>query len=164
MQENKFKKLNGVQLAYLAGFLEGSGCFLVQIVPGNYYKYKNTIKMSIVFYQRKDKHWFLLQLRNLIGVGVIRSRSDGMLEYLITGLNLVGKFLEMLFPYLILKKTLAILIFRIIKELNAVKNEANFLEVCKLVDKIADHTYSKKRRNTFLTVKNTLLLPVETEE
>jgi hypothetical protein len=87
-----------------------------------------------------------------------------MLEYSIFGKTLVNKFLEMIFPYLILKKNLATLIFRIIKKLNVVKTEADFLEVCKLVDEIADRTYSKKRKNTFLTVKNSLLLPVETEK
>lgn len=97
-------------------------------------------------------------------MGIIRFRKDEMLEYTITGLGLVNKFLEMLFPYLILKKNLAVLIFRIIRGLNDVKDEAGFLEVCKLVDKVADHTYSKKRKNTSLTVKNSLLLPVETEE
>jgi hypothetical protein len=87
-----------------------------------------------------------------------------MLEYSISGLSLVNNFLGMLFPHLILKKNLAVLIFRIIRGLNDVKNEADFLEVCKLVDKVADHTYSKKRKNTSLSVKNSLLLPVETEE
>ena len=164
MQKNQFKKLNNEQLAYLAGFLEADGCFLVQIVPGARYRYKHTIRISIVFYQKKDKHWYFLQLKNLIGVGIIRFRKDEMLEYTITGLGLVNKFLEMLFPYLILKKNLAVLIFRIIRGLNDVKDEAGFLEVCKLVDKVADHTYSKKRKNTSLTVKNSLLLPVETEE
>mgnify|MGYP003950315097 CR=1 FL=1 len=163
MQKDQFKQLNNEQLAYLAGFLEADGCFLVQIIPGRY-KYKYTIRVSIVFYQKKDKHWYFLHLKNLVGVGSIRFRNDGMLEYSITGLSLVNRFLEMLFPHLILKKNLAVLIFRIIKGLVDVKNEADFLEVCKLVDKVADHTYSKKRKNTSLTVKNSLLLPVETEE
>jgi hypothetical protein len=99
-----------------------------------------------------------------VGVGNIRLRKDGMLEYSILGLNMTRKFLEMVYPYLILKKTLASLVFQIIKKLNVVQNEADFLEVCRLVDKVAEHTYSKKRKNTSLIVQNSLILPVETEK
>ena len=164
MQKFKFNELNNEQLAYLAGFLEGTGCFLVQIVKGAQYRYKYTIRVSIVFYQKKDKHWYFIQLKNLIGIGSIRFHNDGMLEYSITGLSPTRKFLGMIFPYLILKKNLAVLIFRIIDGLNDVKNEADFLEVCKLVDKVADHTYSRKRKNTSSIVRDSLSLPVETEK
>ena len=163
MQKNKFKELNNEQLAYLAGFLEGDGCFLVQIVKGEQYKYKYTVRFSIVFYQKKSKHWFFLKLKDLLGIGNIRSRNDGMLEYSITGSCMVEKFLKLIFPHLILKKNLAVLIFQIINALNVVQSEADFIEVCELVDKVAEHTYSKKRKNTSLVVKNSLLLPVETE-
>lgn len=87
-----------------------------------------------------------------------------MIEYSIAGKNLVEKFLKKLFPFLIIKKNLAVLFFQIIEKLRNVQNEADFLEVCKLVDKVAEHTYSKKRKNTFLMVKNNLVLPVETEK
>lgn len=164
MQKNKFKKLSNEQLAYLAGFLEGDGCILVQIVKGIQYKFKYTIRINIVFYQKKDKHWFFIKLKELVGVGSIRFRKDGMVEYTISGMNLVKKFLELVFPYLVLKKNLAVLVFRIIGMLNDVQNEADFIEVCKLVDKVAEHTYSKKRKNTSKIVENDLVLPVETEK
>lgn len=164
MQKDKFKELNNEQLAYLAGFLEGDGCILAQIVKGAQYRYKYTIRIGIVFYQKKDKHWFFLKLKELIGVGSIRFRNDNMVEYAIFGVKMVKSFLELLFPYLILKKNLAVLVFRIIKMLNDVQNEVDFLEVCKLVDKVAEHTYSKKRKNTSSVVENSLILPVETEK
>jgi len=77
---------------------------------------------------------------------------------------MVKSFLTLLFPFLILKKDLAALIFQIIDMLNDVQNEVSFLEACKLVDKVAEHTYSKKRKNTFSVVRNSLVLPVETEK
>jgi hypothetical protein len=164
MQKEKFKELNNEQLAYLAGFLEGDGCILAQIVKGGQYRYKYTIRLNVVFYQKKNKHWYFLKLKELIGVGSIRFRNGDMIEYSISGAKMVNSFLGLLFPYLILKKNLAVLIFQIIKALNDVQNEADFLEVCKLVDKVAEHTYSKKRKNTSLVVKNSLILPVETEK
>lgn len=162
--QKRFNDLNKEQAAYLAGFLEGNGCILVQIVKGSQYKYKHTIRVSVVFYQKKDKHWYFLKIKDIVGLGTIRFRKDGMIEYSIVGANLVKKFLEKLYPFLILKKNLASLVFRIVDGLNVVQNEADFLEVCKLVDKVAEHTYSKKRKNTLLTVKNSLILPVETEK
>ena len=42
--------------------------------------------------------------------------------------------------------------------------EAHFLEAFKLIDKVAELTYSKNRKNTLLSVQNSLKLPVETEK
>jgi hypothetical protein len=164
MDKKIIKRLSKEELAYLAGFLEGGGCILAQIVKGANYKYKHTIRLSIVFYQRKDKHWFFLWMQKKIGIGSIRIRKDGMAEYAVVGISLVKSFLELLFPYLILKKNLAVLIFRIIERLDVMQTEADFIEVCHLVDKVAEHTYSKGRKNTAAVVKEALVLPVETEK
>jgi hypothetical protein len=51
----QFKKLDEKQLAYLAGFLEADGSILVQLVKGPY-KYNYAVRISVVFYQRKDRH------------------------------------------------------------------------------------------------------------
>jgi intein/homing endonuclease len=56
MDKKIIKNLSKEDLAYLAGFLEGDGCILAQIVKGKAYKYKYTVRLSVVFYQRKDKH------------------------------------------------------------------------------------------------------------
>lgn len=162
-QKKMLNKLTTEELAYIAGFLEGDGCILVQIVKGNY-KYKHTIRIGIVFYQKKDKHWFFIWLKDKIGCGTIRIKKDFMIEYSIFGLNPVKSLLKLLLPYLKLKKTLAILVFRIVESFERVKTEADFLEVCKLVDEVAEHTYSKRRINTSSTVRENLGLPVETEE
>lgn len=157
-------KLTREELAYIAGFLEGDGCLLAQIVKGTAYKYKFTIRLGIVFYQKKDKHWFFLWLRKKVGQGTIRFRKDGMMEYSLNNMSFVKDFLKALLPYLVLKKRLAILFFEIIEAYDKVQTEADFLEVCKLVDKAAEHTYSKRRVNTALIVGESLGLPVETEK
>lgn len=164
MLSKKLNVLTQAELAYIAGFLEGDGCLLAQIVRGNSYRYKHTIRLGIIFYQKKDKHWFFLWLKKKIGVGVIRLRKDNMLEYSIIGLAIVKFFLKKLLPYLILKKNLAVLFFEIIEASEKVQTEADFLEVCKLVDKAAEHTYSKGRTHTASSVRESLGLPVETEK
>ena len=40
---------------YIAGFLDGDGSILTQLVKGSNYKYNFTIRVSIVFYQKTKK-------------------------------------------------------------------------------------------------------------
>lgn len=54
--QKRFNDLSKEQKAYIAGFLDGNGCILAQIVKRDQYKYKHTIRLSVVFYQKKDKH------------------------------------------------------------------------------------------------------------
>jgi len=50
------QKIKDIDLAYIAGFLDGDGSLIAQIVKGDNYKYKYGIRLSIVFYQYKKKH------------------------------------------------------------------------------------------------------------
>ena len=56
LASNSFKD----NLPYIAGFLDGDGCVLAQIVRGSDYKYKHTIRVSITFFQKKSRYWFIL--------------------------------------------------------------------------------------------------------
>lgn len=159
-----YKELKIEDLAYIAGFLDGDGCILTQIVKGKTYKYKHTIRFSIVFYQKKNNHWFLIWLQKKISKGNIRIRKDDMAELCILGSIPVKELLVLLMPYLIIKKNLAKLVIDIIENVKNVSSEASFIEVCKLVDKTAEYTYSKKRTITAITVQETFKLPVETVE
>ena len=42
--------------AYIAGFIDGDGCILSQIIKREDYKYKFQIRVSITFYQKKKRH------------------------------------------------------------------------------------------------------------
>jgi hypothetical protein len=85
-----------------------------------------------------------------------------MSEYTITGFPLVGDLLTLIYPFLKIKRPVAKLILRIIDEVKTVNSKEHFLEVCKLVDKVAQFTDSKKRKNTSQVVKCVLFPPVET--
>ena len=156
-------KLTKEELIYLAGFIDGDGCILSQIIPRKDYKWKFQIRVSITFYQKKTRHWFILWLHKKLKHGVIRIRNDNMSEYTITGYTLVKNLLTDLYPYLRIKRPIAKLILKIIDEVKTVDNKQHFLEVCKLVDKVAQFTDSKKRKNTSHLVKTILFPPVETE-
>ena len=158
-------KLTEADLHYLAGFLDGNGSIMAQIVKDSSYKYGYSIRVTICFYQKTKRHWFLLKLRKLLGKEwKVKKRNDGMSELYITGFKPVRNLLITLQPYLRLKPRLSKLVLEIIDEYSQVQTEADFLEVCKKIDKTAEYTDSKERKNTYSSVKAYLNSPVETEK
>ena len=158
-------KLTLEEISYLAGFLDGDGSIMAQIVKNSSYKYGHTVRVTICFYQKTTRHWFLLKLRKMLGKEwKIRKRNDGMSELSITGFTPVQNFLSTFQNHLRLKSRLAKLVLQIIEEYTHVQTEADFLEVCKKIDKTAEYTDSKKRKHTYSSVKVYLNSPVETEK
>lgn len=51
----KLLNLTELEWAYLAGFLDGDGALIAQLVKGEY-KYLYRIRVSIVFFQSKSRH------------------------------------------------------------------------------------------------------------
>ena len=165
MRLKKINKLTSNELAYIAGFLDGDGSIMAQIVKGNTYKYGYTIRVTVVFYQKTKRHWYLIKLRKLLGLEwSLKKRNDGMSELSQTGFTPVKNFLTIIKPYLMLKPRLALLVLQIIDEYSQVQSEADFLKVCQKVDKTAEYTDSKKRKHTYSSVKAYLNSPVETEK
>ena len=41
---------------------------MVQIVKNKTYKYGHTIRVTVCFYQKTTRHWFLIKLRKLLGL------------------------------------------------------------------------------------------------
>lgn len=141
---------------YIAGFLDGDGSIHVQIVKGKAYRYGFTIRTTVCFYQKKNRHWFILWLQKTIKQGRVRIRKDGISEYTLTGFKPVKHFLEEIGPFLRIKKPLARMTCAIIERYQNIHTEADFREVCELVDKTAEYTDSKKRIYTASVVKEFL--------
>ena len=151
------KKLSIEEKSYIAGFLDGDGSIFAQIVRGSSYKYNFRIRVSIGFYQKKNKHWFMLKLKKLLGgYGYLRIRKDGVSELVISGVGPVKLVLSQIKDFLILKKKNASLILKIIEKKKKVNSEIEFIEVCKLVDQVAELNYSKNRTITSEVVKKSL--------
>jgi hypothetical protein len=85
-----------------------------------------------------------------------------MSEYTITGNTPVKQLLELLYPFLIIKRPTAKLVIKIIDLVKTVHNKETFLEVCQLVDKLSQFTDSIQRKNTSQLVESILFTPVET--
>ena len=159
--------MSSEELAYIAGFLDGDGCVMAQLVRRKDYIYGYQIRTSVVFYQKSRNQWILQWLKDRINIGYIRHRKDGMTEYSIVGLREVVSVLNILLPYLRLKKELAEQVIRLIGEHPKRMTPGKLIRMSKLVDATAQFNYSKKRTNTSKTVRayleNINLIPVETE-
>lgn len=138
-------------LSYIAGFLEGDGCLMAQLIRRQDYVYGYQIRLSIVFYQKTKHRYFLEWLKSKLKLGYVRDRNDDMSEYTIVGLKEVASVLKLFLPYLRLKKRLAHLLMRI-SRLPQRPTPKELIRYAKLVDQSAGFNYSKKRTNRLETL------------
>ena len=150
------KELTAEERFYLAGFLDADGSIFAQIVRGNDLKYNYRIRVSIGFYQNKRYNWFFKKLQKDLKCGSIRTKADGVSEYVITAANPVRNLLVQLKDCLVLKKRQANLVLEILEKKKQLQSKSDFLEVCRLTDKVADLNYSKKRTITAKIVEKVL--------
>ncbi len=97
-----------VGLAYIAGFLDGDGSLMLQIKKrkdGNISRKR--FMATICFYQdsRHDKSLFWIQ--QVLGIGYISKRNDGITELRINGYGQIERILKLLSPYIRFKSVQA---------------------------------------------------------
>ena len=143
--------ISSTKRAYLAGFLDGDGSIYVQAKPNKTYHYGFQIASYVVLYQSKKGAENFKKLCSLIGLGYIRERNDGILEYIIGKEKSIKAFLNIVAPYVLLKKRQVKLILEIIERKALVKNRKDFVCLMKLVDRFRELNYSKKRITRILT-------------
>ena len=131
--------------SYVAGFLDGDGCIMAQLVRRKDYALGYQIRTSIVFYQKNIHKEILYWLMKKIKYGYIRDRKDGMFEYTIVGLKETLKILNLLLPYLRLKKKVAKTVIKIIENHPKKLNKTALIRLSYLVDETANYNYSKRR-------------------
>jgi hypothetical protein len=145
------KNFSSAQKAYLAGFLDGDGSIYVRLKPNPTYKYGFQVAPYIVFFQsNKDKDNFQ-QICDLIGLGHLRERKDGILEYIISKQDSIKLLLKTVKPYSILKKRQIKLMIKILNRKERVKNKNDFKVLANMVDSFRELNYSKKRKRRILT-------------
>jgi intein-encoded DNA endonuclease-like protein len=142
--------LKDEEKAYIAGFLDGDGSIMAQLISRKDYRLRYQIRVSVVFYQKSSHQDFLLWLKEQLGYGYVRMRNDGMSEYTIVGFREVAYVLTLLYPFLRLKKVLAKDVLELIKVHPEQRKMtvSKLISLSKLVDKTATFNYSKKRTNT----------------
>jgi len=148
--------LSVAQRAYMAGFLDGDGSVYVRLKPNKAYKYQYQVAPNIVFFQSMKDRRGLEKMQQITGVGYLRNRKDGIVEYTIGDMSSMVALLKSIYPYLCLKKRQAKLMMRILNSKEKVKNVNDFLKLCSLIDRFQQLNYSKRRIQTYSAVEKTL--------
>ena len=143
--------LSLTQKAYLAGFLDGDGSIYVRLKPNPTYRYGFQIAPYIVLFQSRKGKVNFEKLCSLIGLGYLRDRKDGVLEYIINRKENLRLFLDAIEPYAVLKKKQVVLMKKILDAKEKIKNKADFEKLAKLIDSFRELNYSKKRKKRTLT-------------
>ncbi len=131
-----------IDLAYIAGFLDGDGSLMLQIKKRKDGKIGIRFMPTICFYQdsRHDKPLFWI--RDMFEIGYLSKRNDGMTELRINGYRQVRNILTSLLPHIRFKKFQA----------EALQN------ACKILSKGTIRTLEKKELihlvNLILVIQN----------
>lgn len=143
---------SNIDLAYIAGFLDGDGSVMLQIKKRADGKSKIRFMATICFYQdtRHEKELFWIQ--KVLSIGYISRRNDGMSELRVNGYKTVGEILKNLIPYIRFKKIQAKALLESCKILSKTKfNMLNSEQLAKLVDLvlvIQNENYITKKKKT----------------
>ena len=141
-------KISSTTKAYIAGFLDGDGCIMFQLVRRKDYIYGFQIRASIVFYQKTINRHHLEWIKRILRHGYIRDRNDDMTEYTIVGFKSVMEVLKFLKPYIKMKHKHVIVAFKIAQIMSGKFTIEKMVKAARFVDKYQQLNYSKKRVNT----------------
>ena len=141
-----------IDRAYIAGFLDGDGSLMLQIKKRADGKCKIRFMATICFYQDTRHEKDLIWIQEILGIGYISRRNDGMSEIRINGFKTIKEILKNLIPYIRFKKIQAKALFESCTILSLTKfNKLNREQLTKLVDLILviqNENYVTKKKKT----------------
>ncbi len=144
--------IKAVELAYIAGFLDGDGSLMLQVKKRGDSAKGVRFMATICLYQDSRHDAPLSWIRRRLGCGYVSKRNDGMTELRINGFSQVRATLSALLPHLHFKKKQARLLVRacIMLERQTLRTMPA-KDIRKLVDLlllIQNENYMSKRRKT----------------
>lgn len=132
--------------AYIAGFLDGDGSIMLQLKPRKIVSFGFRVRTIICFYQDSRYKQGLSWIRRKLRIGHLSTRRDGITELRIEGHKRVKQILRELNPFIIFKKKQVEIILEAISMMEKNLTPREFLEVCKLSDKISSINYATTRK------------------
>jgi len=147
-----------INLAYVAGFLDGDGSLMLQVKKrkdGNKSKFR--FMPTICFYRDSRHEEHLYWIRELFNIGYISKRNDGMTELRINGYEQVSNITKSLLPYIKFKKIQASALQKaceiLLKKKRKTLDEQQLIKLVDLILVIQQENYITKKKKT----KNELL-------
>ncbi len=139
-----------INLAYIAGFLDGDGSLMLQIKKrkdGN--KSRNRFMLTMCFYQDSRHEKTLFWIRNILGIGYISKRKDHITELRINGYKQIERLLKSLLPFIKFKRIQAETLFESSKLLQKKKlEESDFKKLVNNILKIQKENYAARKKKT----------------
>jgi len=145
------KSISSTTKSYLAGFLDADGSIYVQAKPNKTYRFGFQIAPYIVFYQSAKDAESFSRVCSLMKIGHRRLRKDGIVEHIISKQEEIICFIDMIEPYVIMKKLQLALLKKIINAKQKVETKKDFEKLIHLIDQFRNLNYSKMRKKRALT-------------
>ncbi len=146
------KRCTEVERAYIAGFLDADGAVMAIIEPhaGKRHKFRIRVSLKVTQHDRTILDW----IRKKIDVGIIRANRLGTnrqaFDLHVRDQHHVGAILEILMPYLRVKKRQTRLALRILD--CATETVKDTIRIARLADTLSKfNVRSKNRRKNFAT-------------
>ena len=141
-----------IDLAYIAGFLDGDGSLMLQIKKRKDGKSKKRFMATICLYQDSRHEKTLLWIRKLLGIGYVSRRNDGMTELRINGFEQVRIILKSLLPFIRLKRNQAESLYKATDILSRKSmtqlSRQELLKIVNCVVEIQNNNYATKHKKT----------------
>ena len=139
-----------INLAYIAGFLDGDGSLMLQIKKRKDGIKKIRFMLTICFYQDTRHEEDLLWIRKILDIGYISRRNDGMTELRINGFMKILKILKDLSPFVRFKRQQAIFMLKAAKILTKNKklSKLNLVALIECILNIQNNNYATRRKKT----------------
>ena len=143
-----------IDLAYIAGFLDGDGSLMLQIKKRKDGKAKVRFMCTICFYQDTRHEAELFWIKKILGIGYLSRRNDGMSELRINGVTQIKNILKQLIPYIRFKKQQATALYRAagILEGKMIANlkQSELKEIISCIIIIQNNNYATRKKKTGL--------------
>ena len=138
--------------AYIAGFLDGDGSLMLQLKKRSDSKRGIRFMTTICFYQDTRHEKTLYWIKEVLSIGYISKRKDGMTELRINGYKQTREILKSLLPYIRFKKLQAYTLIQACQILSDTKfSKLSKKQLIKLVDLILviqSENYVTKKKKT----------------
>ncbi len=146
----RLSKIDQLNLAYIAGFLDGDGSIMLQLHRRKKEQDVFRVKTVICFYQDKrhsDKiEWF----KQILGCGYIYIRNDNICELRIEGFEKVFYVLSLIKPFVRFKKKQVDLMLRLIPKLQQKVLLKGGIE--SYIRKMREYNYFSSQRTVLVNV------------
>ena len=141
--------------AYIAGFLDGDGSIIFQLVKRSDYRLGFQVRSSICFYQKHCCAGVLEWLKSRLQLGYLRRRGE-MADYTVVGHSGVERVLCLIRPYVVVKQAQVERGLELLKAAKQIRSAGDLIKVAAQVDEFSRLNYSKRRTITAVLVAETL--------